>query len=739
MSKLTYNLTTYELPKIGRLRYAIIESIGDYLNSLTYPKAEYDGIQPLSIAQNLTIRVAAAESLASQASAPTYADLRPCEDGAETGKHFYYFVEKITRLANKTIQFDLSMDSLNTFSSIIKNGLTSRTMVKREQRDRFYQPASLSYPIAASFIKKIDKVGEGFSPLKLKTSDNEVKAPRPLLDLDWYLIYKSKYDTDSTETNNPVSCFLCASEALTIAKGSTGSVITLSLSDLQDGKYYYVTSMSAPGFELTFKNSQGGTDVEKEGDSFVPTPVYICKKSMIVFWKESGALKFWMFGGQESDPNTLLGMAGDDGYTSIKLTKCYSVRVLTYKSSQFAQINTGDLIVYNSGVSGNLVVNQFSIVDKSDSKLVKIIRLPYPPCAVSYDDANNIYVFPGEWSFNTNGLMQLSDNSLGTEFSYSLPDRQVSECSSFLSLASYNVARTIEDPKLLHSDFYTLKYSYDTFAMDFKLENLLPVAEHPSDAPYLTMSFKPTNTINSNFLFMIEPDEDIYLSGDDYHVLLSSRNNEVTIFNNAYLNYIKNGYNYDKKNKAVESAGRWTGVVLSGAGAVVSAVAGGPIGALGAVSLGISAAIQAANAINSQITSDNNQAAKLQELRAQSTSVAGVDDIDLLKAYTDNRLHEIRYEVNDVTKSMLNDYFYYFGYATNRQKIPNTNNRIWFDYVQCTPYFTDGAYSALAPYLADIADKMETGITIFHKVVIGSNIEWDLDQTHENLERWFIK
>jgi hypothetical protein len=75
----------------------------------------------------------------------------------------------------------------------------------------------------------------------------------------------------------------------------------------------------------------------------------------------------------------------------------------------------------------------------------------------------------------------------------------------------------------------------------------------------------------------------------DYHVLLSSRNNEMTIFSNAYLNYLKTGYNYDKKSRAIESASRWGGVVISAAGAAVSAVAGGPIGALGAVSLGIGA------------------------------------------------------------------------------------------------------------------------------------------------------
>jgi hypothetical protein len=38
---------------------------------------------------------------------------------------------------------------------------------------------------------------------------------------------------------------------------------------------------------------------------------------------------------------------------------------------------------------------------------------------------------------------------------------------------AFIAARFLSDPKLLHSDFYTLKYSYDTFALEFKLEYLV--------------------------------------------------------------------------------------------------------------------------------------------------------------------------------------------------------------------------------------------------------------------------
>ena len=36
----------------------------------------------------------------------------------------------------------------------------------------------------------------------------------------------------------------------------------------------------------------------------------------------------------------------------------------------------------------------FSSVDKTDSKIIKIIKLPYAPCNITY--SNGVYTFPSE-------------------------------------------------------------------------------------------------------------------------------------------------------------------------------------------------------------------------------------------------------------------------------------------------------------------------------------------------------
>jgi hypothetical protein len=746
MSKLSYNIKAYSFPNIGRLKSAIIEDIDNFLEK-NYPYIySLNNLQPLSIEQTLTLKLPLDETMAAQSFAPTYMRITPAYDGVEDNKHYYYFVEKITRLANKTISLDLTMDTLNSFSLIIENGLTARTMVAREHRDRFYNVSGVSYPYHQTIVKKIDQVGEGFSALKLKDSDNKITAPSPMDALDWYLIYKTKFDTDSGESDNPISCFLCASEQLTISKGSSGGPsVELTADDLSDGVYYYLTPESAASFSVVCLQDNGATKTITFGS---PASIYLSSSNSsidvsaynFVFVKNGSYIKVYVSGTTDNDilyTGAILPLSSGVNVTKVTLNLARSARTLSYLTNQQSKIALGASIIYNAGTGGDIFLYPFSSVKKDDSRLVKILRLPYAPSGITY--SNGLYVFPSEWEYQSDGYMKLADGSLSQEFSYSFPEINLNEMVQSFSLTGYDIPRFLSDPKLLHSDFYTLKYSYDTFALEFKLEHLIYKGYGFQNAPYLGITFKPTNTINSNFLFIIENKNSFfdYKGEEDYHVLLSSRNNEVTIYSNAYLNYLKTGYNYDKKSRAIESASRWGGVVISAASAAVSAVAGGPIGALGAVSLGIGAVSQMASAIEGQINSDNTQAAKLQELRAQSTSVAGVDDVDLLKAYTDNRLHEMRYAVNDQTKAMLEDYFYYFGYATNRQKLPNLSSRIWFNYVQCTPYFNDGAYSVLAPFLEDISNKLQAGVTIFHAVNESGTLKWDLAQEKENLESWF--
>lgn len=194
---------------------------------------------------------------------------------------------------------------------------------------------------------------------------------------------------------------------------------------------------------------------------------------------------------------------------------------------------------------------------------MKIIRLPYAPVEVE-SNASGEYVFPAEWEFK-NGFMRLKPDKLSQELS----NEHFAECDihelkfmSFSKLSPEQKPRASLESKLFHSDYYSFKIVYDSFVKDIPLENIDFTridlsSSNPSYVPYLVLDFKPTNTINSKLAFhywIADPAGENILNWQtaDYNdYLLASRNNEETIFSNDFVNYIRNGYNYDKKQHSI--------------------------------------------------------------------------------------------------------------------------------------------------------------------------------------------
>lgn len=300
--------------------------------------------------------------------------------------------------------------------------------------------------------------------------------------------------------------------------------------------------------------------------------------------------------------------------------------------------------------------------------------------------------------------------------------------------AVISASRFIQDPKLYCSDFYEIKFAYDIFSYDFKLENV-DFAKHQTHN--ISFHFKPTNTINGNLLFTLTLNNAQVQLENDYPVIASTRNNEMPLFNNNFVNYIRSGYNYDKKSKAIESESRWIGFAISTIGTIASAAVGGPVGAASAVVTGASAVGQLVGAISGQAQSDNDMASKLSQLKLQATNISSCDDQDLLRHYNGNRLRGFVYAARSNILKMADDLFYYYGYATNRQKIPNYYTRLWFNFVQCVPDFDLSAEkSNFNQCLEEVTQKLKDGVTIFHGVELNGALYYDLSQTKENWEAW---
>ena len=244
---------------------------------------------------------------------------------------------------------------------------------------------------------------------------------------------------------------------------------------------------------------------------------------------------------------------------------------------------------------------------------------------------------------------------------------------------------------------------------------------------------KASNSIQSNLAFHFVTNDINYIDNADYSLyLVSTRNNEVPIYNNAYIDYLRNGYNFDRKSQTREAALTWTTTALSLVGSAVSfaltPVTGGLSAAAG-VGLLTSTVASIGRAITATVQNESNIQKTLEQTKSQATNVSGVDDLDLLKYYGQNKVHFMKYTVSENMKKKLNDLFYYCGYAYQNYGKPNLNSRLWFNFVQCDPVFE--RYNVYNEYLDDISAHFKLGVTIFHH---DENGNYDLKQTKENWE-----
>lgn len=375
----------------------------------------------------------------------------------------------------------------------------------------------------------------------------------------------------------------------------------------------------------------------------------------------------------------------------------------------------------------------------TDPKLMKVIKLPFPPSPGSFIDD---YVEFSEWKYSEEDGMYKGEVT-GNAYI----NRMETVTRSPLWSLYYNYGPESGDvsnkklawsskyePKLLHSDFYQPKFVYDSFTFLFECEKVDRTAWREIDTPELLhLDFIVTSTVNSRFLFRF-PDYVLDKSQSDYdNVLPVSRNNEVTIYSNQYLDYLRNGYNYDVKNKnrqqamsALNIVGTSTSAVDYGVGYKYgeiehpgAALFGTAVGAIGKITSNIMAINQAEEAMER----------KKRTLINQATSVSGSDDIDLLVAYSNNQAKVVYYKPSELMQNALATLFHYCGYVSERRGVPNENTRYWFDYCQADIEFINEKH-APAWALDEIKMRYSLGLTILHN----HSSEWDINQEYENWE-----
>ena len=479
--------------------------------------------------------------------------------------------------------------------------------------------------------------------------------------------------------------------------------------------------------------------------SFDPTSSTVASSTSIndLFWNnnQTGIYKgaaYWMDLGS-SGTNIVRGDAS--------VLKLYQ-NSINLSETDIASVNTLPVAFDNGTSSASAIVkgyNDLSESDLADSKLVKILELPYCPSNITNSSGN--YTLNSNFTYD--GINKtLKYNNLRQSFSSTLTSWTLGEYSC--SLSGTAASRVLwsrsqtREPKLYHSDFYVYKLVYDGACKQIKLEDIVPT----STLPEIEVTFKPTNTIGSSLAFIYDFTGATYSAEEDYPVLISSRDNSLPIYNNDYINYMRYTYAADRNNidatqKAKEISigvrAASTAVSTAGGAAIGFAtghVAGAVIGAVVGAATGIISTINASVQADTNIENANRSlSAKMSALQNQPVTASGaVGAVDIMKGYSDNKLHRMIYQPNDDLKKALFDKFYYCGYAHPVQDVPDFGSRFWFNFVQCNPVFTDEGESAYTKYLDDFKERFKIGVTVYHyhPIVLLDGYDWD--QRYENWE-----
>lgn len=797
----TSTIYLYQDCKINKTKNMIVDSIEDYLSTLVsmtkyiqYTTCELKTKVKLNIEQEF------AQAIFPQREEKYLNAFNYCKitykiivKGSPTINRkevpLYYFIDKINWKSENTIELELSLDVLNTYRFDLEsdqNGnlfigeLSNQTHITREHKNRYKMVDGFEGQASAI----VDLYNEEIYPPLYKKSDYKIKDDDAQLD-NCYLIYRNQNAPTPTDYENPVDCFVLFDKEVEFSTGPASNVI--SPERLEFGYVYRcVAFKDSDGNIWNYKVADDDNALTTdyvllnfpyldESNLTAQNNFYLCfyklNDKKIIYWQsryetyEASGKQFKVNPAGLSTSYLRVTNMSSKGTTNPPLTISLERSKLTDKTNAWTTIEIA--LAYD--VEGTWTINSINDLDRSDSKLIKIIKLPYR-CFNLKKNSEGKFGIPDNFVFSKeievdgvkiNALKLLSGNGdlSGTIQAGANVDRIVLPLYSWKEsfeddayyidgtmVLEYLAERSSFEPKLLHSNFYYKKIVYDSFSYLIQFENLsfnLP-SSHYSNR--VTFTFLATQTINSKFLFDFSP-TDAYRNfinakktSDFDYIINVARNNEIPLYNVAYINYIRTGYNYDVKKLQQDVAINWATFGVSAITSILGAVAGGPIGA-GAVISGVGGmAGSLINRVKTQIQGEESNEQKQNQLKNQSASVSGSDDVDLMSYYSDNKLHLLEYECSKEIKTMLNDLFFYTGYKTSRFSGDLKNfSRTWFNFIQAELVFDWINKGVPQECLNELIAKYKDGVTFFHKVTTepdGTPIKtnWNFEQDLENAE-----
>lgn len=630
-------------------------------------------------------------------------------------KNYYYFVLNTNWKAHTTLQLQLSMDTLNTFWYEIQAGLGPQTHVTRRHFDRWKKVGTMAYPL-------IDKHPEEISaPPMVQIAKPKAIGPTKR----WTLVYRTDYDSDVKV--NPVTCYVMPEEDTKISETSYGT-------------YTLTKNAAAPGIWWAMTNGSNHDDVFtiKSGNS--QRIVRMADYSYAAFVIESDCIHAYVY--------LLSNVEIDIKADEIVFTVCKQIyRQSATFGTNFAVSNLdfNNPLVMDSGMStGTLTAfSRWYDNNKTDTRLVKILELPYAPFNEEYDSSNKL-IIPSGFSLSY-GLLKYNGAISGMESTIASFDNLAPEPFKIADVVNEAGIQKDSNPdeyetKLWNSSYYVLKYVYDVQSKPIKLEEF----EHLAVPDYsLSIKFCPSTGMDNSIGFEFKCSEQLDTDFGDW--LITNRTTEIPFYSNSYIDYMRYGKAVDERNMAfsvVSTAVGGVGSAVSTGASLAFALAGagvgaaaGPIGAMVGAGIGLASTLIATSA---SIFKANDQInAKMDQYKHQASSVQASNDLSVFKRYGKNKLLQVEYQPTKELRNSIGRYFHLYGYSCDEYGVPNWKTRIWSDYFVIEPQWWQT--HTIESYLSDITARMQSGFRVLHRVNLSDQpFHYDFDSRYENWERSLI-
>ena len=483
----------------------------------------------------------------------------------------YYFVMNQAWTASKTVTLELALDTINSFDGCYE--FTDRTVVNREHKSRYTDIPYIKNGVTY-YQREFYLDGDGIQPQLYRTSEETITDSKA--DSDWYLLYMANNAPEAVRGDQyPVNAFLIGEE-----DNSSVSVTNyiLDVSKLDSTKVYWFGKNVAESYT--------------SGNVYLPNGDKYEIKEAFYIGAVSGTKNFYLAqatgngGSKQLASGIKSGVFRFDSIKDIDVTEMSSLPTilrgpLASIGGRITAAKTGT--VTPSPVTSTDGINNILTVDRTDTRIISIIKLPYCPSNVNIKEG----ILPAECERTSvswqNGqqayyLKVKSDFLQPFENEIELGRQRFFEENYVVgTLLTGDTKQPTAESALYRSDYLQDRFVYDSFVYTLQNERLQR-NQFQTTNPKIKMV--TTGTMNSRFLFDFNNENNgfRYLEADQSypHIMSIARNNNITTFNSEYVNYMRNGYNYDvkAKNAALLSSGLGiaTGVIGTGLSLATSGI-----------------------------------------------------------------------------------------------------------------------------------------------------------------------